>query len=133
MSEEDIDVVRRAIDALNRRDVETSLTLFHADAELDWTRSRGLLKGIYRGHAGLVSLWEEFWVTFEDLRLEVEQYVDAAPEVLVPNTGHLRGRDGMEVAARSTLVYTVRDGRMSRLRLFQEYGEALEAVSGPPA
>jgi hypothetical protein len=34
----------------------------------------------------------------------------------------------MEVHASSTLVYTVRDGRISRLRLFQEHGDALEAV-----
>ena len=63
MSRENIELVRRAIDGLNRRDIEASLALFHPDVEIDWTRSRGPLQGVYRGHSGLESLWNEFWTT----------------------------------------------------------------------
>jgi ketosteroid isomerase-like protein len=47
---------------------------------------------------------------------------------VVPNTAHMRGRDGVEVIARSTFVYTVEDGQITRLRMFQERAEALEAA-----
>jgi ketosteroid isomerase-like protein len=40
----------------------------------------------------------------------------------------MRGRDGIEVTARSALVYTVENGEITRLRLFQERAEAFEAV-----
>jgi ketosteroid isomerase-like protein len=49
-------------------------------------------------------------------------------EVVVPNTAHMRGRQGIEVTARSTQVFTVENGRITRLRLFQERAEALEAA-----
>jgi len=47
---------------------------------------------------------------------------------VVPNTAHIRGRQGIEVLARSTFVFTVENGQIARLRLFQERAEALEAA-----
>ena len=128
MSQENLDLVRQAIDAHNRRDIQTTLALFHRDAEVDWSRSRGPLKGTYRGHAGLQSLLDEFWGTFDQNRLEVHGLVDAGSEVLVANTAHIRGRDGVEVIARSTFVYTVQNGQITRFRMFQDHADALEAV-----
>jgi ketosteroid isomerase-like protein len=48
--------------------------------------------------------------------------------VVLPHTTHFRGREGVEVTARATWVYTVENGQITRLRLFQEEAEALEAV-----
>jgi ketosteroid isomerase-like protein len=48
--------------------------------------------------------------------------------VLVWNTVHMWGRDGIEVTARSALVFTVENGEITRLRLFDERAEALEAA-----
>jgi ketosteroid isomerase-like protein len=129
MSRENIEIARRAIDALNRRDVEASLSLFRADSELDWSRSRGPLKGKYWGHAGLQTFWDEFLVTFEDVHIEAHEFIDTGLEIVVPNTGYVRGRGGVKATARSTLVYTIEDGQISRLRLFQEHDEALKATS----
>ena len=53
---------------------------------------------------------------------------EVGSEVVVPNTAHMRGRQGIEVTARSTQVFTVENGRITRLRLFQERAEALEAA-----
>jgi hypothetical protein len=43
-------------------------------------------------------------------------------------TLHMRGRDGIEVSARVTQVWTVRGGTLVRMRMYQERQEALEAV-----
>jgi ketosteroid isomerase-like protein len=40
----------------------------------------------------------------------------------------VQGREGIEVIARSTFVYTVENGQITRLRMFQERAEALEAA-----
>ena len=48
--------------------------------------------------------------------------------VVVPNVVYQRGRDDIEVSARSTLLYTLRDGKVTRVCLFQEEDEALKAV-----
>jgi ketosteroid isomerase-like protein len=47
---------------------------------------------------------------------------------VVPNTAYRRGREGIEVIARSTFVFTVENGQITRLRMFQERAEALQAV-----
>ena len=44
--------------------------------------------------------------------------------VVVPNVGRFRGRDGIEVGAESTLVFTVRARQITRLCLYQEKQEA---------
>jgi ketosteroid isomerase-like protein len=128
MSEENVDAARRHIQAWNRRDLATWLDSFPLDGELDWSRSRGPLKGIYRGHEELRSFWDELWSMFEDIQLETHGFTDAGSEVVVPNTGHLRGRDGIEVVARSAFVFTMHKGQIAQLKMFQERAEALQAA-----
>ncbi len=128
MSQQIVEIVRRHTEAWNRQDLRTWLALFSAGAEIDWSRSRGPLKGVYRGHGELEVFWDAFWSTFEDVRVEIHSFTEVGSEVVVPNTAHVRGRDGIEVVARSTFVFTVENGQITRLRLFQERAEALEAA-----
>ena len=128
MSQENVEVVWRHIEAWNRSDLTTWLATFRSDAEIDWSRSRALYKGVYRGHGELEAFWEEFWSTFEAIELEVHDLTEAGSDVVLWNTGRMRGRDGIEVTARSALVFTVENGEITRLRLFQERAEALEAL-----
>lgn len=44
-------------------------------------------------------------------QLEPHDFTEAGSEVVVWNTAHMRGRDGIEVSARTALVYTVETGR----------------------
>jgi ketosteroid isomerase-like protein len=128
MSEETIEAVRRNIEAFNRRDLRTWLASYRSDAEIDWSRSRSPFKGVYRGHREWETFWDVFWSTFEDVQLETHGLTEAGSEVVYSNTAHMRGREGIKVIARSTLVFKVENGQITRLRLFQERAEALEAV-----
>src|SRR3954447_17203519 len=131
MSQENIEVVRRYIDTYNRGDHTTALSLFRSDAEVDWSRDRGPLKGLYRGHREIKTFREAFLSTFDEVQLEAHSFTEVGSEVVVPNTAHMCGRDGIEVIARSTFVYTVENGQITRLRMFQEEAEALEAAGLP--
>ena len=102
--------------------------MFRPDGEIDWSRSRGPLKGVYRGHGELEAFWDAFWSTFEDVQLETHDLTEAGSEVVFSNTAHVRGRQGIKVVARSTFVYTFESGQITCLRLFQERAEALEAA-----
>jgi hypothetical protein len=64
---------------------------------------------------------------FEEVHLEAHGFAQAGSEVVVSNTVHFRGREGIEVIARSALVFTVENGQITCLQLFQERAEALEA------
>ena len=129
MSQQNVEIVRRGVETWNRRDLATWLALFSVDAEIDWSRARGPLKGVYRGPGEIETLWNEFFFMFEEAQIETTHgFTDAGSDVVVSNTSHFRGRQGIEVSASSTWVFTVEDGQFTRLRLFQERAEALEAA-----
>ena len=128
MSQENVETVRRSVEAWNGGDLARWIASFHVDAELDWSRSRAPFKGVYRGRDGIETFWDFFWSTFTDVQIEVHSLTEAGSEVVVSNTAHMRGRDGIEVVARSALVNTVENGQITRLRLFQDQAEALEAL-----
>ena len=70
MSEENVETVRRHNEAWNRRDLTAWLGSFGSGAEVDWSRSRGPLKGVYRGYGELESFWDAFHSIFEDVQVE---------------------------------------------------------------
>jgi hypothetical protein len=105
MSQENVEIVRRWIEALNRRDVGTMSALWRSDGEVDWSRARGPLKGVYRGRSEYESLWNEFFSTFERSEVETHGLIQAGSEVVVlPHTTHFRGREGIELTASATWV-----------------------------
>jgi ketosteroid isomerase-like protein len=128
MSQENVDVVRQVLDAYSRRDLDALRTLNHPDLELDWSASRGSLAGVYRGFEEGLRFYAEYYETFESSVIVPDCFIDVGDSVVVPNVVYQRGRDAIEVSARSTLLYTLRDGKVTRVCLFQEEDEALKAV-----
>src|SRR3954447_25928872 len=128
MSGDNIKTVRRHIEAWNGRDLTAWFGLFGSDAEIDWSRARGPLKGVYCGRGEQEIFWNEFWSTFEDVRIETHRFTEVGADVVVANTAHARGREGIEVTAGSAFVFTVENGQVMRLRMFQEEAEALVAA-----
>jgi ketosteroid isomerase-like protein len=125
---ENADIVRRSTDAYNRRDLEGIVSHWAPDAVLDWSRSRGPDAGVYRGREEILGFIERFLDAFEDARIDLGDVREVDEGVLVAeNVTYFRGRDGIEVQARSAWVVTVRDGQQTSLTLFQSKREALEA------
>ena len=128
MSQENVDLVRRAIEAYSRRDLKTLRLLNAPDLELDWSASRGALAGVYRGLDEALRFYAEWYETFKMTVIEPERLIDVEDSVVVPNVARLRGRDGIEVSARSALLYTVRGQLIRRVCLYQDLDQALKAV-----
>jgi ketosteroid isomerase-like protein len=128
MSQENVEVVRASLDAYRRRDTVTLRALNHPDMELDWSASRGFQAGIYRGFDEALRFYDEYFAAFDTIIFEPLSFIDVDDSVVVPNVAHQRGRDGIEVTARSALVFTVRDRRISRICLYQRQEDALKAV-----
>jgi ketosteroid isomerase-like protein len=128
MSEENVEVVKRGIAAYNRRDYEALLELAHPDMELDWSASLGLEARVYQGSEQVLRFYEHYFDTFEKVECKPDRFIDSGDWVVVPNTTHMRGRDGIETVARATFVFEVHGGLITRQCLYQELQEALEAV-----
>jgi len=83
---------------------------------------------VYRGLEATLGWIMGYISAFEEVVVEPERFIDVGEWVVIPNVGHFRGRDGIEALARSAFVYTVRAGRITRMCLYQETEQALEAV-----
>ena len=128
MSQENVEIVRRSLEAFARRDVEALRSLNDPGMELDWSESKGWLAGIYRGFDEALRFYEGYFQAFEATVIEPDHFIETDESVVVPNVAHQRGRDGIEVSARGTFVFTLRDRKIIRIRLYQETDEALKAV-----
>jgi uncharacterized protein len=128
MSQENVQVVKQALDAYSRRDVEALRATADPNMELDWSASRSWLAGVYRGIDDALRFYAGYFEAFDEIVIEPDRFIEAGDSVVVPNVAHQRGRDGIEVSARSTLVFTVRSRKLTRICLYQETKEALQAV-----
>jgi ketosteroid isomerase-like protein len=130
MSRENIAVVRQALDALNAREVDAFFK--HVDPEVvtDWSRAMGPERGVFRGHDEVVRFLHSWWGAFEESVLIVDEVIDAGDDVVVAFHGRQRGRgSGATVEGRgSVLVWSLRDGTVVSVTLYQSRHEALEAV-----
>jgi ketosteroid isomerase-like protein len=128
MSHKNVKLVRKTLDAYARRDVDALRKLADPDVELDWSASRAWLAGVYRGFNETLRFYEDYFEAFDEIVIEPDRFIDLGDSVVVPNVAHQLGRHGNEVSARSTLVFTVRNGKLRRICLYQETEQALEAV-----
>jgi ketosteroid isomerase-like protein len=129
MSQENVEIVRAGFDAYNRRDLDAILEYWAPDGVLDWSNSRGVGAGIYRGHDEIRAVAEGFLATWDEVRIEIVDAVEIRDGlVIAENVTHFRGRDGIETQARSAWLITLRDGKETSLTLYQTKQDALEAA-----
>ena len=128
LSRKNIEVVQGHIEAYVRRDAQEMRRLSSADLELDWSASKGWLADVYRGVDEVMRFYADYYAHFAEILIETESYTSTGDYVVVPNIAYQRGRGGIEVTARSTFVFTVEDGMITRICLYQETPEALKAV-----
>jgi uncharacterized protein len=129
MSQENVDLVRDAIEAFNRGDLEWLMERIDDDFVFDWTRSMSPLSGIYRGPEGVAEFIREQWNTFEEFAIEPREFIDRGRHVVVPNTLRARGRDGIEVSVTNAHVYTVENRRPVGVVMYQQLDDALAATA----
>ena len=126
MSEENVETVRRAWQAYMRRDNEAALAFYHPEAELRHPLDGSLYQGL-DGVRAFFSDWHAAWS--ELLANDVEELIDAGNEVIAVMRIRARGRSsGVVVERREWDVWTLRDGKLWRLRIYATEADALEAA-----
>jgi ketosteroid isomerase-like protein len=125
-----VEVVRQAIEALNRRDADALLEGAEPDLVQDWSRSIGPERGIFRGSDQVKQFLRSWWDAFDETFIDVEEFIDAGDQVVAVFHARNRGRgSGIEVEGRgAVLVWTLRNGKIISTTLYQERADALEAV-----
>jgi ketosteroid isomerase-like protein len=126
MSESNVELHRRAIEAFNARDVEAVLAL--ADSSLELHSAFATIGGgIYKGHDGIQKYfrdYEDAWGA--EIRAQPEAYFDLGENTLFFFVMRGRGqRSGAEVAMTVTQVARWRDGLLAYLRSYMQREDAL--------
>jgi ketosteroid isomerase-like protein len=130
MSRENIEIVTTAIAAINERDIERYLACCTEDVELITPLAE--IGGSYQGKEAIRRFFTDMSDTSPDFRIVVERVEPIGDDRVL---GFLRisatGRASGIPAAVDTPtgnVYEIVDGRISRLRIFLDRDEALDAA-----
>jgi len=122
-------MVRRAIEAFNRGDLEAVVVDFDPDIEYTTSGRFPDAHGTWHGPEEYVRFLRTFWSEFDDPRAEVEELVDAGDQVLACQTINGRGKkSGAEVSVPLFQLWTIRDGAVVGGRGFMTRAEAREAA-----
>ena len=76
-------------------------------------------------------MWAVLLEPWESMHIEVSEFIEADESVVVTRQkARFVGRDGIEVPGpvRSGWVWTIRDGKLARLAVYNDLDEALEAA-----
>ena len=93
MSTENVEIVRRVFDSINRADIDGALEAAADDFEVDWSNSIGPAKGIYRGKEQVRKVWTSFVEAFDVFRWDAEEIIEVdESRVIAVNHVRMRGR-----------------------------------------
>ena len=130
MSQENLEVVRHAIAALNDHDVESYLAYCAADVQMETPVTP--IEGVYEGADGVRRYFADVLDAGPDFRVTIERLEPVGAERVL---GFLRlnmsGRaSGITLGGDipSTNIWDFTDGKIKRVRIFLDRREALEAV-----
>ena len=126
MSEENVEIVRKALDALNARDRDLALSLM--DPEIVY-RSPFEQK-TYRGLDGMVRWREDMAAALEDFHFEDSRFLDAGGDrVVALYRMVVRGAaSGVPVSQEAGALWQLRNGKLLKGEGFLDQREALEAA-----
>jgi ketosteroid isomerase-like protein len=130
-----VELTRISLEAANRRDFDTLISFAAPDVVYDTTPS-GF--GVYEGQAAVRAFIEGYWELFEELRFELEEFVDLGNGVTlsvnrqdarpVGSTGQVKAREAHVMewvggkVARVTVYIDIDEGRAEAERLAEERG-----------
>jgi ketosteroid isomerase-like protein len=130
MSQENVEVIRRAVDAFNEGGMGSEATLgffdiaavFEEPPEQPGPRVAHGRESVGRIFTQFDAAWEEHRTHPDEIRAIDNE------RVLLLSRDHFRGRDGIEVDQTSGTIFTLRSGKIVRMQAFWDRANALEAA-----
>jgi uncharacterized protein len=127
MSPKNVDIVRAVYAAWNSGDMDALRELAHPDVIArmpeGWPEP-----GPYVGREAVIRLFEQWRETFDTYVTElIGDIIEAADRVVVRQVWHGVGR-GPEAHVESTVVFTLREGKISSAEQFWDHAQVLETL-----
>jgi ketosteroid isomerase-like protein len=129
MSQENVEVVRQAVNSFNEEGAEAAEAFYDPAVVLNNARSPFPDAGVYRGLDSVRKWFDGLADAFGDIRYEVEALRDLGDQVAA--LLRVRGRaphSGIGVDYQFAPLFTVRNGKIIRVDRFTDLEEALQAA-----
>jgi uncharacterized protein len=130
MSQENVELVRRAYEAWNAGNFDAASELL--SPEMEWQMPPNLPESdTWRSKAEVQRGLEDFMQSWKELRAEVQDLIDAGDRVVA--LVRFRGRSAvteleLQGVSVDAAVWTVRDGKLAKVEMYGGTEAALEAV-----
>ena len=129
MSQENVEIAKRFVDAFNRRDLNALMDTATPDIAFSPALARTIDDNRFQGREGMRAYFADVDSAWEEFRMIVDEYRDLGDRVLT--LGRLEGRGRGSGAAVDTPqggVADIRDGKVSCVRSYLDHGEAFRAA-----
>jgi ketosteroid isomerase-like protein len=128
MSQDNVRLVERAIAAINARDIEGYRACCTENVKLETPMAA--VGGVYEGIDGIRRFLTDVEDTAPDFRIEIDglEEVDSKRVIAFLRPSSTGRASGIRMAAPTTNVYDVIDGKISHIRIFLNRQQALNAV-----
>jgi ketosteroid isomerase-like protein len=129
MSQENLEIVRRALPENAPGDVEALLAILDEDVEWDYVGAFPEGVSTCRGPAEVREFLRQWADGFDDFGLEAEEAIDAGDAVVIRLHQWGRGKGtGAPVESRTWQVLTLRGGKVVHCRGYESKDDALDAA-----
>jgi uncharacterized protein len=129
MSQENVEIVKRAYEAYSRGDLDAVVADIAPDAEYHSTGTIPGFAGVYQGAEEYRRFLSWIWEEFDEPQVNAHEIIDAGDQVLMSLTNRGRGKQsGATVSWHMWLVVTMQDGKLVRAQGFTSKDQALEVV-----
>ena len=129
MSQENVEIVGKAIEAWNQR--EADLLLSYAAPEIEWMPAgpAAVERAVYRGHEEVANAYAAVWDTWDLFQFEGSQVRDLGDSVLWLGRVKVHGRASHVALDQEFAAHWVlRGGKLTRIQAFLSWQDALQAV-----
>ena len=129
MSQENVEVIQRGLEAFAQGNLDAVFAACDEDIELEVSDAYFDAPRTYHGHEGMRELFAAQAEVFDPFRLEPEEFLDAGDQVVVmARAGGLARASGIEVLDLFGHLWTVRGSKIVHFKEFKDPREALEAA-----
>jgi ketosteroid isomerase-like protein len=129
MSADNIETLRRGLEAFSSGDIERILAFVHPDFVGTVPPQFSTEPDTYRGHDGIRRYFRSFDEAMDEVRFEPERFWDAGDSVVVTMRLRARGKQtAIPVEQRFAQVWTLRDGRAIGVDVYASLDEAFTAA-----
>jgi ketosteroid isomerase-like protein len=131
VSSENLEIVQRGFEAFNERGVEGIVPMIHPEFEAITPPNLASEPDTYRGPDGIRRWFDSFDEVMDQIRWDAHGFQQVGEQVVVEFTLRARGKTTrLDFGQEAVMVWSLRDGKATRVELFETLDAAMAAAEG---